>query len=148
MKILKKIEQLPDQERRELFQKLSELTTFARIVAPKPAEAARGEFIPSMTRCRNSIAREISFCGDSFVQESARKVDLVSRKLLRRRHSRSLKTTRSIASADAQDPWTIRHGRANDLFGLDRKDLRSVVLSRQGCGGKYRNIGQHRIYRE
>ncbi len=44
--ILEKIEQLPDQERRELFQKLSEFDDMPESLRQSLAEAARGEFIP------------------------------------------------------------------------------------------------------
>jgi len=44
--ILEKIEQLPDQERRELFQKLSEFEDMPESLRQSLAEAARGEFIP------------------------------------------------------------------------------------------------------
>ncbi|HZE57452.1 MAG TPA: hypothetical protein VE031_06325 [Chthoniobacterales bacterium] len=43
---MEKIEQLPDQERRELFQKLSEFDDMPESLRQSLAEAARGEFIP------------------------------------------------------------------------------------------------------
>jgi hypothetical protein len=44
--ILQKIEQLPDQERRELFQKLSEFDEMPESLRQSLAEADRGELIP------------------------------------------------------------------------------------------------------
>ena len=44
--ILEKIEQLPDQERRLLFEKLSQLKDVPGSLRESLAEAARGELIP------------------------------------------------------------------------------------------------------
>lgn len=44
--ILQKIEELPDQERRELFQKLSEFDDMPESLRRSLAEAARGDLIP------------------------------------------------------------------------------------------------------
>lgn len=44
--ILERIEQLPDKERRELFQKLSEFDDMPESLRQSLAEAARGELIP------------------------------------------------------------------------------------------------------
>lgn len=43
--ILQKIEELPDEERRQLFQKLSELDEVPESLRQSLAEAARGELI-------------------------------------------------------------------------------------------------------
>ena len=43
--ILQKIEELPDEERRQLFQKLSELDEVPQSLRQSLAEAARGELI-------------------------------------------------------------------------------------------------------
>ena len=43
--ILQKIEELPDEERRRLFQKLSELDEVPQSLRQSLAEAARGELI-------------------------------------------------------------------------------------------------------
>lgn len=43
--ILQKIEELPEEERRELFQKLSELDEVPQSLRQSLAEAARGELI-------------------------------------------------------------------------------------------------------
>ena len=43
--ILQKIEELPEKERRELFQKLSELDEVPQSLRQSLAEAARGELI-------------------------------------------------------------------------------------------------------
>jgi hypothetical protein len=43
--ILQKIEELPDEERRQLFQKLSELDEVPQSLRQSFAEAARGELI-------------------------------------------------------------------------------------------------------
>jgi hypothetical protein len=46
IEILEKIEQLPDKERRRLFEKLSQLEDVPESLRESLAEAARGELIP------------------------------------------------------------------------------------------------------